>query len=674
MLLTGAVGMGVATPAHAATTASSASDVAAAIAVDPSIITAASFVTQPSAVSSGVSDDALGQFPRHGSTFGVLSSGDVTAVPVPDTFASVPLAGASFRGDTDLDVTILKVDLNVPQAANCLSLDFKFLSEEYPSYVGTSYNDAFIAELDQSTWTTTGSTISAPDNFAFDASNDVVSINSTGVGGMTTAEGAGTAFDGGPTDTNGAATTLLSAAKQVTGGAHSLYLSIFDQGDQILDSAVFLDNLRVGYVPNPATNCVSGAQVVTHSMTLTPATGSGSVGGQHTVTATVTDSEGDPDQGGTVEFTVNGANSATGSDTTDASGQATFSYTGAAAGDDTISACFKPAGETVCAATASVAFTWTAVVNQPPTVDAGGPYSGVEGAAVAITGVGQDPAGESLTYLWTYTKDPAVDAGATCSFANANAASTTVTCTDDGAFTLTLTTSDGTNADVSDNAGLTVTNAAPAVSITSPATMSQVKVGSDTTVTAAFTDAGSNDTHTCTVDWGDGSTSPGTVNSGACTATHAYTALGVYEVTVTVTDDDDASGNASLDLVAYDQEVKVNGGGFMVPSGGRVSFGFVAKSAGAGFEGQLQVRVTSTKDRFHGNAVDSLTVAGKTAEWSGTGSWNGEDGYTFVASVVDNGQGKKSPADSFSLTIKDGGGGVVYTASGLLKGGNLTIH
>ena len=39
--------------------------------------------------------------------------------------------------------------------------------------------------------------------------------------------------------------TLLPAATQVTPGAHSLYLSIFDQGDTILDSAAFLDNLVV---------------------------------------------------------------------------------------------------------------------------------------------------------------------------------------------------------------------------------------------------------------------------------------------------------------------------------------------------------------------------------------------------------------------------------------------
>ena len=69
-------------------------------------------------------------------------------------------------------------------------------------------NDGFVVELDTSTWTTNSSEIIAPNNFAFDGEGNVVSINSTGVGGMTAAAGAGTAFDG-VTNNNGAATGLL---------------------------------------------------------------------------------------------------------------------------------------------------------------------------------------------------------------------------------------------------------------------------------------------------------------------------------------------------------------------------------------------------------------------------------------------------------------------------------
>lgn len=386
-----AIAGGVATQAHAATSTASATAIAQAAAVNPAIVTAASFQTQAHAETGGVSTDTLGQFPRSGSSYGVLSTGRVSSMPNPGTLASTDLDGGNVRGNTDLDVTVLKIDLNLPTGTNCLAFDFKFLSEEHPVYVGTSYNDAFIAELGSSTWTTSGSTISAPNNFAFDAAGKVVSVNSTGVGGMSPAEGAGTAFDGSGSDTNGAATTLLSAAKQTTAGPQSLYLSIFDQGDRILDSAVFVDNLRAGYVAEPAKNCASGAQVVTHSMKLTPPTGTADVGGSHTVTATVMDSNDKPVTSGTVEFTTTGTNSHTEAVGVNASGQATMTYSGSAAGTDTISACYKPDPSSSCAADSSVTFTWTpAATPKNPleilceTAKKEGPGATIEGRKVVL--------------------------------------------------------------------------------------------------------------------------------------------------------------------------------------------------------------------------------------------------------------------------------------------------
>jgi hypothetical protein len=240
--------------------------IAQAIASSSVTVTGASFVTKPpNSQPNGVGDasPALGGFPVDGGTYGILTTGNIASVDKPGTFASTDDGGAKVRGDTDLDVSILKIDLTIPQAVNCLSFNFKFLSEEYPTFVGTSFNDAFVAELDTSDWTTSGSTITAPHNFAFDSTGHVVSINSTGLGGMSAANGAGTAFDGSGSDSKGGATVLLGAATPITSGAHSLYLSIFDQGDHVYDSAVFLDNLRVGSVPKPA-DCKVGATQPAH--------------------------------------------------------------------------------------------------------------------------------------------------------------------------------------------------------------------------------------------------------------------------------------------------------------------------------------------------------------------------------------------------------------------------
>lgn len=237
-----------------------AMDIAEAMTVDPGLVTGAGFVTTPDVATGAVFTTSLTIFPTNGPSYGALSSGDKASIPNPATFASNLLGGDNFRGNTDYDVTILSIDLDVPSDANCLSFDLQFLSEEYPHYVNTQYNDAFLAELDTSTWKTINTQIYAPDNFAFDALNNVISINS--VVGLSAANGTGTAFDGqydydgtGQYTENGGATGLLVATTPITPGLHTLYLSIFDQGDQKLDSVVFLDGLRA----YNTTDCQSGA-------------------------------------------------------------------------------------------------------------------------------------------------------------------------------------------------------------------------------------------------------------------------------------------------------------------------------------------------------------------------------------------------------------------------------
>ncbi|MEO7131841.1 MAG: PKD domain-containing protein, partial [Dermatophilaceae bacterium] len=209
-------------------------------------------------------------------------------------------------------------------------------------------------------------------------------------------------------------------------------------------------------------------------------------------------------------------------------------------------------GVTVIPAIDTAPITVTPVVsNQPPTASAGGPYAGVEGSAIPLTGSASDPDADSLTYAWTYSSGAGVDAGATCSFANSAALSTTITCTDDGTYTASLSVNDGNNPAVVKTASVVVSNAAPTVVITSPADMSVVMVGQTVTLTSTYADAGANDTHTYSVDFGDGSAPvTGTATGGTISVTHTYAAIGTYDVTVTVTDDDNGVGTASITLVA----------------------------------------------------------------------------------------------------------------------------
>jgi hypothetical protein len=73
-------------------------------------------------------------------------------------------------------------------------------------------------------------------------------------------------------------------------------------------------------------------------ITLSPKVATNVVGNEHCVTATVTNAIGNPKKDIDVVFSVTGANSAGGTETTDVAGTATFCYTGTVAGVDVITA------------------------------------------------------------------------------------------------------------------------------------------------------------------------------------------------------------------------------------------------------------------------------------------------------------------------------------------------
>src|SRR5215217_6923587 len=193
-----------------------ASALALSIAADTSYVTGARFAAVPPAGTPNAVADRLSFFPTSGADSAILSTGNASIADAENTSSSSGTddGGPNVRGNTDYDVTVLAVELEVPSSRNCVQFDFAFYSDEFPEFVGSAYNDAFVAELDRTSWTTSGSSISAPDNFAFDANLGPVSINSTGVTGMNALNAANTTYDG--------ATVLLQAAHPITPGAHTL--------------------------------------------------------------------------------------------------------------------------------------------------------------------------------------------------------------------------------------------------------------------------------------------------------------------------------------------------------------------------------------------------------------------------------------------------------------------
>jgi hypothetical protein len=233
----------------------SAPDLAAA--ADGAAVTDAGFdAIPPNGSPVAVSDRALASFPTSGPSYAILTTGNATFAD------NLNLSGSDTennggghipgRGGNDFDVVVLRMAVNAPGGTNCLSFDFRFLTEEFPEHIGQTVNDAFIAELDGSSWTTSADgTVTAPANFAFDPAGRQISVNSTGETSMSAGESTGTTYDG--------ATPLLRASTPVSPGAHTLFLSVFDQGDAILDSAAFVDSLV--FTQQPPGGCVSGARL-----------------------------------------------------------------------------------------------------------------------------------------------------------------------------------------------------------------------------------------------------------------------------------------------------------------------------------------------------------------------------------------------------------------------------
>ncbi|MEU5892247.1 family 43 glycosylhydrolase [Streptomyces sp. NPDC047461] len=284
---------------------------------------------------------------------------------------------------------------------------------------------------------------------------------------------------------------------------------------------------------------------------------------------------------------------------------------------------------------------------------AGADASGKEGDKIQLNGT----VSGAGTAQWT------AEAGAPCTFADAGAARTTLTCTDNGTFKVTLT-----GGRSSDTATVEVANAAPALtSATGP--KSPVSVGKQAVVTAGFTDPGTRDTHTCTVDWKDG-TAPtaGTVTASGCRAEHTYRKAGIRKPVITVTDDEGASDSRTLpELIVYDRAAgpAFGTGLFTSPAGaypakpaltGKAAFFFTAFYTNLTPVpiGQMSLDFGPAKLKFRSTGSDWLVVTGSQAVYQGTGTVNGTDGYAFRVTATDT-------PDSFHVRIwKKSGGDVVY--------------
>ncbi len=308
--------------------------------------------------------------------------------------------------------------------------------------------------------------------------------------------------------------------------------------------------------------------------------------------------------------------------TVQAAGVGTYLFDGTA--DSTTSAATDSGN-----ATLEVIFT-----NLPPTADAGGDETADEGELINFNGTANDPESQPLQILWD--------------FGDGNTASGTLTPThayeDDGLFTVTLIVTDTSGLSASDTLEVNVSNVAPTVS----AGGNQTADEGDTVSLdpATFTDPGGDDTHTATIDWGDGTVEAGTVNQAANTVSgsHTYQDNGLFTVTVTVTDDDSGSNSDTFTVNVSNVDPSVNAGGDQTVNQGETVFLDPATFTDPGGDDTH----TATIDWDDGT-VEAGTVNQTNNTVSGSHVYTTAGTYTVTVTVMDDDGGMSS--DTFTVVV-----------------------
>lgn len=170
---------------------------------------------------------------------------------------AVPPAAGCNAGTSGFDSCGLKLKVRAPTNAHSFSYNFNFFTSEYPEYLCTAFNDAFVAyyygELNTR----------ANKNISFDSAGNPVSVNNGffSVPGWPPLRAGthpklnGSGFDGvcpnNPGGTyrlssicGGSTDWLITSAPVRPGEEFELHFSIWDTGDHVWDSTVLIDNFR----------------------------------------------------------------------------------------------------------------------------------------------------------------------------------------------------------------------------------------------------------------------------------------------------------------------------------------------------------------------------------------------------------------------------------------------
>ena len=325
--------------------------------------------------------------------------------------------------------------------------------------------------------------------------------------------------------------------------------------------------------------------------------------------------------------------------------------------------------------------------NTAPVASAGGPYVGDEGSPVALSLTGTDTNGDALTFSWD------LGDGTRGSGAMPPANHVYV---DNGTYEIVLAVDDGHGGVDTARTTATISNVAPSLAAFSiPATpLGLTSGGVIVPISSSFTDPGTVDSHTASLDCGTGVTAQSAIVSETASSACSFTSPGIYSIRLTVRDKDGGSDTkvASGPIVVYDPAGgRLTGGGWISSPAGAVAYaptgaGKLTFSVNARYEpgssvptGKAELNLSVGRLEFRSTSFDWLVAAETSAQLQGRGTINGGGDYAFAVMAIEG----QSAAGRIRIwnratgtIVYDSRPGATFDESGVtpLGGGSIQLH
>src|SRR6266436_2901576 len=492
--------------------------------------------------------------------------------------------------------------------------------------------------------------------------------------------------------TNSASTTATISNRPPVANAGGPYTGITGTGVQLSGSGSDPDGNIANYTwsfgdPNSGSNNNSSVATPMHTY---------AAAGTYTVTLTVTDNSGATNSASTTATISNRppvANaggpytgitgtgvqlSGSGSDPDGNIANYTWSFGDPNSGSNNNSSVATPMHTYAAAGTYTVTLTVTdnsgatnsasttaTISNRPPVANAGGPYTGITGTGVQLSGSGSDPDGNIANYTWSFG-DP--NSG---SNNNSSVATPMHTYAAAGTYTVTLTVTDNSGATNSASTTATISNRPPVANAGGPYTGI---TGTGVQLSGSGSDP---DGNIANYTWSFGDPNSGSNNnSSVATPMHTYAAAGTYTVTLTVTDNSGATNSASTTATISNRPPVANAGG---PYTGITGTGVQLSGSGSDPDGNIANYTWSFGDPNSGSNNNS-SVATPMHTYAAAGT------YTVTLTVTDNSGATNSASTTATISnrppVANAGGpytgvtgtGVQFSGSGSDPDGHVVSY